>query len=100
MLEDFGVDFGFHALRAGAATTAAQAGVPEQSNQLAANGRSDSGGRPYIRPQWADQRRSDALGTKRKKQFIFRSSVMTHTEGVSSFYPSVAVSCCCSIEHI
>lgn len=60
-------EYGFHSLRAGAATAAAQAGVPERMIKLAGNWQSDNGVRPYIRPQLADQMQaSDALGVKRK----------------------------------
>jgi integrase len=60
-------EYGFHSMRAGAATAAAQAGVPEQSIKLAGNWSSDNGVRPYIRPQLADQlRASDARGAKRE----------------------------------
>ena len=60
-------EYGFHSLRAGAATAVAQAGVPEQSIKLAGNWKSDNGVRPYIRPQLEDRlRASDALGAKRK----------------------------------
>lgn len=63
-------EYGFHSLRAGAATGAAQAGVPEQSIKLAGNWKSDNGVRPYIRPQLEDRLRvSDALsGAKRKAE--------------------------------
>jgi integrase len=60
-------EYGFHSLRAGAATAVAQAGVPEQSIKLAGNWKSDNGVRPYIRPQLEDRlRASDVLGAKRK----------------------------------
>lgn len=54
--------FGFHSLRAGAATAAAKAGVPERLLKLHGNWASDAV-RVYIRPDVAERTRvSAALG--------------------------------------
>ena len=54
--------YGFHSLRAGAATASAKAGVPEQHIKLHGNWRSDAV-QAYIRPDAAERlRASDALG--------------------------------------
>ena len=55
-------EYGFHSLRAGAATAAAKAGVSEQHIKLHGNWKSDAV-RAYIRPDMTDRlRASDALG--------------------------------------
>ena len=55
-------DYGFHSLRAGAATASAKAGVPEDQIKLHGNWKSDAV-KAYIRPDEEDRlRASNALG--------------------------------------
>lgn len=55
-------EYGFHSLRAGAATASAKAGVPEEQIKLHGNWKSDAV-RAYIRPDTEDRlRASNALG--------------------------------------
>jgi len=55
-------EYGFHSLRAGAATASAKAGVPEEQIKLHGNWKSDAV-KAYIRPDTEDRlRASNALG--------------------------------------